>query len=130
MVPSLLPAFSAPTAVSVVPSCLASSADTAAHDAGALRDMSAATMIVLRNICCSSLECGLECQRDPAAVRKRGKGTVSRVQSAVAADRVCTEIAVVRKLHVVFLIKVGSDPGTPVAGALVASQQHGGVSAK
>src|SRR6266496_2941339 len=31
IVPSLLPAFSAPTAVSVVPSCLASSADTAAN---------------------------------------------------------------------------------------------------
>ena len=35
IVPSLLPAFSAPTGVSVVPSCFASSAETAAQRAGA-----------------------------------------------------------------------------------------------
>ena len=37
MVPSLLPAFSAPMGVSVVPSCLASSADTAATPSGGER---------------------------------------------------------------------------------------------
>src|SRR5262245_6620606 len=50
IVPSLLPPFSAPTSVSVVPSCVASSKDTALHAFGAASDASAAKMTVLRTI--------------------------------------------------------------------------------
>src|SRR5262247_4209058 len=50
IVPSLLPALSAPTSVSVVPSCVASSKDTELHALGAASDASAAKMTVLRNI--------------------------------------------------------------------------------
>jgi hypothetical protein len=49
MVPSLLAAFSAPTAVSVVPSCFASSAVTAAHDWEAMAE-AARMMMDLRMV--------------------------------------------------------------------------------
>ncbi len=50
IVPSLLPAFSAPTAVSDVPSCLASSAETAANALPAASDAMASAIRDLRNM--------------------------------------------------------------------------------
>src|SRR5215813_1366379 len=68
IVPSLLPAFSAPTAVRVVPICFASSAETAAS-APVARDATANAMRDLLNMV-ASLERGLERERPPAAVRQ------------------------------------------------------------
>src|SRR5215471_14648329 len=105
IVPSLLPAFSAPTAVSVVPSCLASSAEIAAHAAGANAAASAATIKVLRNMILFSSKCGLERERHPAAVGQSGERAVGCTHDAARGGLrgrvglVVAEVAVVAQLE-------------------------------
>src|SRR4051812_38328859 len=115
MVPSLLPAFSAPVAVSVVPSCLASSAETALQAVGAASDASAAIINVLRNMIVFLSECRFECERYPAAVGQLCERTVGRTHHAACRSghrrvrRVIAEVAVVAELHLVLLVDVGHD---------------------
>src|SRR4029077_6206449 len=83
IVPSLLPAFSAPTAVSVVPICLASSAETAANAAPLKIAAKLAASIVVRSMMAfPCLESRLERERDPAAIGERRVRAVGYAQHA------------------------------------------------
>src|SRR5690349_12056186 len=87
IVPSLLPALSAPTRVRVVPSLLASSAVTAACNAPACAASTAATINALVSLFMFSTvsERGFECQIDRAAIRD---GPVARDDG----DRSCRRV--------------------------------------
>src|SRR4051812_17465598 len=127
MVPSLLPAFSAPTAVSVVPSCFASSADTAAKE-GAQIAASARARIDWGCMRVSLSERCLERERPPAAVGERAEHAVERGGGARrGVGRVVAEVAGVLQVHPVLRINVGGEPEGVIAGVVVAAQEHGRV---
>src|SRR5471030_2317441 len=127
MVPSLLPAFSAPTAVSVPPSCLASSGVTAA--CAPVAASSAASMMVCLKFMVSTLsEGGLESrgqeatvfeQRRHAAVGSDGAGGRVGHQRAEEVD--------ILQVEAVLLAHVERHANRIVAGALVAARLHGGL---
>src|SRR3954469_10387129 len=127
MEPSLLAAFSAPTAVSVVPICFASSAVTAASADPATVTPSARASIlrimVFSSGCC--LERGLEGEREPATVLERGIRPVRDRHGAGRIGGVVAVVAVVAEVHAIALQDVRAEARAVVAVALVAAERDG-----
>src|SRR5881275_21882 len=124
MVPAALPAFSAPTAVSVVPRVLASSAETAwaAIAEKAIRPANQLSLQFMGN----SSEGGLEGQADGAAVAQKRRQSVLRGHGG-AVVAVVTEVVDVLQVEAVLLQHVGADAEAVVAEALVAAEGRRGV---
>src|SRR5947209_3936867 len=119
MVPAALPAFSAPTGVSVVPSALASSGETA-WAAKAEKASRPANQWSLRFMVDSS-EGGLEGQADEAAVTQERRQSVGRGHGRSVVAIVTNEVDVLQ-IEAVFLLHVGADAEAVVAQAFVAAE--------
>src|SRR5204862_7124838 len=126
MVPAALPAFSAPTAVSVVPRALASSAETAwaAIAENAIRPANQLSLQFMGN----SSEGGLEGQADGAAVAQERRQSVLRGHGG-AVVAVVAEIVDVLQVEAVLLQHVGADAEAVVAEPLVAAKRRRRVAA-
>src|SRR6188472_3350704 len=119
MVPAALPAFSAPTAVSVVPRVLASSAETAWAPM-AEKAIRPANQCNLRFMVDSS-EGGLEGQADGAAVAQERRQSVLRGHGGAVVAVVAEKVDVLQ-VEAVLLQHVGADPDAVVAEPLVAAE--------
>src|SRR5471032_2414621 len=127
MVPSLLPAFSAPTAVRVLPSCFASSGVTAACVPVAAS--SAASMMVCLKFMVSTLsEGGLESRGQEATVfEQRGHAAVGSDGARGRVVRQRAEEVDVLQVEAVLLAYIERHADRIVAGALVTARLHGGI---
>src|SRR5437016_10548976 len=130
IVPSLLPAFSAPKGVSVVPSCLASSALTAACEKAAQATVQAVTAATNSLVCVMSpvsfvlLEAGLERKCEQSAIFV--EGTVVGRHDAAVVTELDPEIGILEVEGVLAQI-VERQADAVGAGAFVAAAQGGGV---
>src|SRR3990167_2615926 len=124
MRPSLLADLSAPMAVSVVPSALASSALRAACAGAVTAAARTAASSVIRVCMDDSSEGGAEGQADEAPVLQEGGEAVLRRHGA-AVVAVAADVVDVLQVDAVFLLHVGRDADGVVAQALVAAE-HGG----
>src|ERR1700755_745357 len=101
IVPSLLPAFFAPTEVSVVPSCFASSGETASALVLKIAAKPAASKVFRNMKIAPWSECGLERERDPAAVGERRVRAVGDAHDAAVGCEPCRHVRVVAEIAVV-----------------------------
>src|SRR5258706_13067318 len=127
MLPSLLPAFSAPNGVSSAPSFLASSAVTAAWPAAACTDSTPAQISVAAKVfigLCLRLERGLEREEDGAAILQEGLAAVGHRDRAGGVRRVVAEVVDVLEIEAVLALVVEPEADRMVARALVAARGH------
>src|SRR4249919_3946883 len=136
MVPSALPATSAPTRVSLVPSCLASCGLTAWAVPRTASSVPARSVLAKFMDVCSfanvwrASQGGLEREDHEASVREQ------RVGAAVGGDHVegvgggVAEEVHVLQIEAVLRVQVDGRADGIAAGPLVAAQQHGGVAAQ